>query len=198
MSSREIAELVVSSHDSVLKTVRSLSEKGLVLPNETSYVHPQNGQTYPEFLLSFRDTMLVASGYSAELRAKIIDRWQELENATPQKTLTPAEALHQMTGFMVEQERRVAVIEDKVKRIEANQQAFDEGLKRFTVVGFFVFRGLPALSLTDTAQFGKRAAALSRERGVLIDRVRDPRFGLVGSYHEDILQAVLDEFMDIA
>lgn len=80
MSSREIAELTGSTHDNVLKTVRGLVEKGVVLGNETPYVHPQNGQTYVEFQLSYRDTMVVVSGYSAELRAKIIDRWQELES----------------------------------------------------------------------------------------------------------------------
>lgn len=85
MSSREIAELVQSSHDSVLKTVRRLIAEGVVSGTETLYKHPQNGQTYPQFVLDFRNTMVVASGYSAELRAKIIDRWQELEalNAPP-------------------------------------------------------------------------------------------------------------------
>ena len=79
MTSREIAELVQSSHDSVLKTVRRLIAEGVVFGDETPYKHPQNGQTYPEFVLDFRNTMVVASGYSAELRARIIDRWQELE-----------------------------------------------------------------------------------------------------------------------
>lgn len=85
MSSREIAELTGSTHDNVLKTVRGLREKGIVSGNETPYVHPQNGQTYHEFLLSYRDTMVVVSGYSVELRAKIIDRWQELEKAYGKK-----------------------------------------------------------------------------------------------------------------
>lgn len=80
MTSREIADLTGSSHDSVLKTVRRLVLEGVVSSNETPYQHPQNGQTYTEFALSFRDTMVVVSGYSAELRAKIIDRWQELES----------------------------------------------------------------------------------------------------------------------
>lgn len=79
MSSREIADLTNASHDNVLKTIRALVARGVVSGNETPYVHPQNGQTYSEFLLSYRDTMVVVSGYSVELRARIIDRWQELE-----------------------------------------------------------------------------------------------------------------------
>lgn len=82
MTSREIAELTGSSHDSVLKTVRRLNAEGVVSANETPYQHPQNGQMYYEYRMSFRDTMVVVSGYSAELRAKIIDRWQELEAST--------------------------------------------------------------------------------------------------------------------
>jgi phage regulator Rha-like protein len=93
MSSREIAELVDSSHDSVLKTVRALVARGVVSGNETPYRHPQNGQSYPEFLLTFRDTMVVVSGYSAELRARIIDRWQELEKVVA--PLAPMHALPQ-------------------------------------------------------------------------------------------------------
>lgn len=83
MSSREIANLTGSQHDSVLKTIRRLVAEGVVSANETPYIHPQNGQAYPEFLLTFRDTMVVVSGYSAELRARIIDRWQELEAKVP-------------------------------------------------------------------------------------------------------------------
>lgn len=79
MSSREIAELTKSSHDNVMKTIRRLIAEGVVSGNETPYHHPQNGQTYSEFLLSFRDTLVVVSGYNADLRARIIDRWQELE-----------------------------------------------------------------------------------------------------------------------
>lgn len=79
MSSREIAELVGATHDNVMKTVRGLICKGVVFGNETPYKNKQNHQTYMEFILDFRNTMVVVSGYSAELRAKIIDRWQELE-----------------------------------------------------------------------------------------------------------------------
>lgn len=95
MSSREIAELTGSTHDNVLKTVRALVDKGVVSGNETPYIHPQNRQTYAEFRLNYRDTMVVVSGYSVELRARIIDRWQDLEEQE-QLQRTPSAA--KLTG----------------------------------------------------------------------------------------------------
>lgn len=83
MTSREIAEVTGSDHHNMMASIRKLIREGVILGNETPYQHPQNGVTYTEFVLNFRDTMVVVSGYSAELRAKIIDRWQELEARTP-------------------------------------------------------------------------------------------------------------------
>lgn len=79
MTSRQIAETVGSDHHNVLATIRNLVKQGVIFGNETPYVHPQNGQTYTEFNLNYRDTMIVASGYNVALRAKIIDRWLALE-----------------------------------------------------------------------------------------------------------------------
>lgn len=127
MSSREIAELTGSTHDNVLKTVRSLVEKGVISGNETPYVHPQNRQTYAEFLLSYRDTIVVVSGYSVELRARIIDRWQELERsvAKPAAALSPAQMFLQTAQLMADLEARqfaqaeaVARVEQRVEQIE--------------------------------------------------------------------------------
>lgn len=108
MSSREIAELVGATHDNVMKTVRGLIGKGVVSGNETPYKNKQNRQTYMEFVLDFRNTMVVVSGYSAELRAKIIDRWQDLEKVVAENAL--------------------AVESRKVARLEAPQMT--EAIKR--------------------------------------------------------------------
>jgi len=77
MSSRDISLLVEVPHDSMLKTIRGLADKGVVSPNETRYQNEQNKQFYPEFHLTKRDALVIASGYSVELRARIIDRWQD-------------------------------------------------------------------------------------------------------------------------
>lgn len=80
MSSREIAELTGSSHDNVLKTIRSLVEKGVVLKTTPQdYVHPQNKQTYTEYLSDKRDSFVIVARLSPEFTARLVDRWQELE-----------------------------------------------------------------------------------------------------------------------
>lgn len=122
MSSREIAEYVGTSHDSVLKTVRQLAERGVVSANETRYIHHQNGQTYPEFQLSYRDTMVVVSGYSVEVRAQIIDRWQELEaQAAPALPQTWAQALRlaaEQAEQLEQQQAQLALAAPKVAFVD--------------------------------------------------------------------------------
>lgn len=82
MTSRQIADAVGSEHHNVMATIRRIIREGVISGNETPYIHEQNGQQYTEFNLNYRDTMVVASGYSTELRARIIDRWIEIEKSS--------------------------------------------------------------------------------------------------------------------
>lgn len=139
MSSREIAELTGSTHDNVLKTVRTLVAKGVVSANDTPYVHPQNGQVYREFLLSQRDTLVVVSGYSVELRARIIDRWQELEAQVGQFQIpaTYAEALQAAADQARDNQSLRLVILDQAPKVAA--------IKRLAAAG-------GAICITDAAK----------------------------------------------
>lgn len=82
MSSREIADLTGKEHRNVMADIRKmLSElhgEGGVLNFQQSYFNSQNKEQ-PEFCLPKRETLILVSGYSVQMRAKIIDRWQELE-----------------------------------------------------------------------------------------------------------------------
>lgn len=80
MSSREIAVLADKRHDHVMADIRTMLESLNIQPTEFSgdYKDPK-GRTYPCFNLPKRETLILVSGYNIAMRAKIIDRWQELE-----------------------------------------------------------------------------------------------------------------------
>ena len=83
MTSREIAELTGKRHDNVMRDTRNMllelyGDEG-VLKFEDTIIDQQNGQEYAVYTLPKRETMILVSGYSITMRAKIIDRWQELE-----------------------------------------------------------------------------------------------------------------------
>lgn len=80
MSSREIADLIGKQHGNIKISAERLAEKGVIALQETPYVDPQNKQTYTEYLLNKRDSLILVAQNCPEFTARIIDRWQELES----------------------------------------------------------------------------------------------------------------------
>lgn len=80
MSSLEIASITGKQHAHVMRDIRSLLEQGVAESNFGlgSYLDA-NGQNRPCYNLTKKGCLILASGYDAKLREKIIDRWEELE-----------------------------------------------------------------------------------------------------------------------
>lgn len=81
MSSREIAELTGKEHDNVRRDIKNMAD-ALSLSFEEKSEPSTGGRPNKVFLLPKRETLILISGYNVELRARIIDRWQQLEDAT--------------------------------------------------------------------------------------------------------------------
>lgn len=86
MSSLEVAELTGKRHDAILRDIRNLLNQGVSHHNfvESSYKQPQPKGGYkniPCYNLTKKGCLILASGYDAKLREKIIDRWEKLEEA---------------------------------------------------------------------------------------------------------------------
>lgn len=115
MSSREIAELTGKRHDNVVVDIRKmlveLHGESNLLSFQGIYTDSR-GRRYQEFQLPKRETLVLVSGYSVQMRAKIIDRWQELE-AKPQTTALSDPAA--LRGLLLNYTEQVIALENKVQ-----------------------------------------------------------------------------------
>jgi phage regulator Rha-like protein len=80
ISSREIARLTGKRHDNVMTDIKKmLTELDLHAPDFSGAYRTEQGNVYECYHLPRRELLILVSGYSITMRAKIIDRWQELE-----------------------------------------------------------------------------------------------------------------------
>lgn len=118
MTSKEIAEITGKQHAHVMRDIRALLEQGV---NESNFglveYKDSKGETRPMYQLTKKGCLILASGYDAVLREKIINRWEELETKERQKFQVPttfAEALR----LAAEQQEK---IEEQQKLIEVQK-----------------------------------------------------------------------------
>lgn len=128
MSSLEIAELTGKRHDAILRDIRNLLKQGVSAHNfvETSYRDKSNRQS-PCFELTKKGCLILASGYDAVLREKIIDRWEqlELEKRKPQTPQTYLEALKALVSSEEEKQRLAQEKQQLEAEIEQQQAAIE-------------------------------------------------------------------------
>lgn len=140
MSSLEIAELTGKRHDAILRDIRNLLNQGVDAHNfvETSYTDKSNRQS-PCFNLTKKGCLILASGYDAKLREKIINRWEELEsekrNGGFQVPQSFAEALQLAADQAKQIEERQKQIEQKEAKIAKLQPKADFAEAAFKAEG---------------------------------------------------------------
>lgn len=88
MSSLQIAELTGKQHAHIMRDIRTLLDQGVGESNFgfSSYKSEQN-KDLPCYNLTKKGCLILASGYDAKLRERIIDRWEQLEIESRQRNL---------------------------------------------------------------------------------------------------------------
>ncbi len=133
MTSREIAELTGKRHDNVLRDIRTMitdleaaksaaSELSWHCKLET-YIDAQ-GKERDQYRLDRNTTMTLLTGYRADLRMKVIVRWQELEAAlaTPTASTMSDPILAALVHGLVEIDRlkqQQVLITRKTEQLES-------------------------------------------------------------------------------
>ena len=210
MSTRLIAELTGKEHFHVKRDCETmfseldLDPKGYI----QNWIHPQNGQTYTEYLLPKDLVETLITGYSIKLRYQVIQRLHELENLLKPKVMLPqdlpsalralADTHEQLQQAQLEREIAVktkAHISDKKtatamatasNAVQENQRLKDQigqSKKNATV--------LAVERLTGQTYTWQPLNKWCKSHGVKPQKVHDDRYGKVNTYPS---QAWLDVY----
>lgn len=113
MSTREIASLLNKTHSNIKISAERLAEKGTIALQGSHFEH--NGNSYNEWLLNKRDSLILVAQNSPEFTAALVDRWQELEaKQQPQIPQTKREWIE----FALDQEKKLELAAPKVAFVD--------------------------------------------------------------------------------
>ncbi|KGH29243.1 phage antirepressor KilAC domain-containing protein [Comamonas thiooxydans] len=124
MSSRDIAELTGKDHFHVMRDLRAMhGQLGTMFGGSIHpWIHPQNGQTYDEYLLDKDTSLTLLLGYDPVARMKVVKRWQELEaQQAPKLPQTMAQALRlaaEQAEQIEAQQEQLALAAPKVEYVD--------------------------------------------------------------------------------
>lgn len=178
MSSQEMADLTETRHDNVKRTIEMLQNKGLI--SFTQIEEPTKGGGKPKTIyhVNKRDSYVVVARLSPEFTARLVDRWQELENkvatnlpnfANPaEAAIAWAEQYKQTEALAIELKAKEQILEEAKPMIgfaETAQKA-DKGI---------LIRDLAYLAQNDGIKIGeKRLWTWFRAMGFIHQRSTRP------------------------
>lgn len=99
---------------------------------------------------------------------------------------------------------RNTAIETQLEEVIDRSNAIDAELERitspdgdyFSILGYANYRNLRPVSRAEAAVLGREASRICREREIPVQKVKDVRFGTVGSYPETVLDELFAENND--
>lgn len=205
-----VANKFGKEHQHVLRDIRNLMESmsnfgETPLFEEQTYIHPQNGQTYPMFIMNRDGFTLLAMGFTGEKALKFkldyINAFNKMESSLkkPSVPLTPAQQLLANAQLLVEMEQRQSQIEAEQKLLNSRQSETENKITLIeerirdngymTVMGFANIQHLK-IGTKTLQKLGKQCAAWCRRMGIIPEQTKHDKWGHVNTYPMQALRAV--------
>lgn len=223
MSSREIASLTGKNHYDVMGDIRDImdkSEKGNFLFEVKSVSYSIEGQarTYPEYLLPRRETEILITGYDVIRRAKVIDRWMELEVKLQQPAL-PATYLEALEKLLETEKEKIAISHERDHAIKTKAEISDKKTATAMATASVLSRKVKTLEsklqdvgnyqsliaaqlpqrveteINDNAQTWRVLVKMSKDMNLPPKKVIDARYGEVNTYHVEVINKFIEEYL---
>lgn len=226
MSSMEIAELTGKRHADILESIRNMESAWEKITGRKFSLKLRindlgNGRTKenPYYELTKTETLYVATKFKDESRAKLVLRWEELENnrvangnadnyELSKEDVASLKMLARMVRMMNMQPffppsspETVSPEYVSYKRMNSNRNAEldasvehligNENLSHsYYTVYAFARHNFIELDKYEAARLGNLSANLCRRNGFAIGKCADARFGTINVYPREILSAV--------
>ena len=198
MSTVEIAKLTSKDHKNVLADTRTMFKQlGLDVLNFQQIYLDDYKREQTCYHLPYRETQILVTGYSVEHRAKVIDRWLELEQQNKsQRVLSPAEMLLQQAQQMVDIERKQLAQSRDIQQLQQQVTSITAKSDWVTIMGYWSLQHT-RIGAKDSAKWGRRATAISKVLGSEYTpcKTKSEIFGEVNIYHPTVLNVVYDEYL---
>src|SRR5690606_17591080 len=104
------------------------------------------------------------------------------------KAMSPAEMLLFQAQRLVDMEKEQDEMKKQIELINARTTTRPD---YFTVMGYSVYNK-KSVGRDIAAVIGRKASTICKQRGLAVDKVSDPCFGLVGSYPTPVLDEVFE------
>ncbi|UVE47709.1 phage antirepressor KilAC domain-containing protein [Pseudomonas chlororaphis] len=183
MSSREIADLVGSRHDSVKRAVERLAEKGVIgIPPLVEYLDGL-GRPALEYQICKRDTYIIVAQLCPEFTARLVDRWQELEEQVAKPAFDYGAALRDprtLLALLTENVTKVVALEadnteltkeNHLLEVKVEQDAPKVAFHDMVVVSHKTYNAAQAAKIIGTGR--TRLLQFMRQKG-WVTRTNEP------------------------
>lgn len=107
------------------------------------------------------------------------------------KPLSIEEMIIAQAQSVIESKKRIEVVEQKVKELEARQTT--SPMDFYTVAGYGSIAGVKVDRILG-ATLGRKATAICKDLGYTTGIVPDPRFGTVKTYHKEVLENIFIDY----
>lgn len=198
-TSLKVAEKFGKEHRHVLtaidEIVKGYAENSADLFEEAEYIHPQNNQSYRMYIMNEDGFSLVVMGFTGKKAMKFkmdyVNEFRRMRETIEKQSFRPLsqlEILQQSTQILIEQDKRIGTLENKIEVIEAQTKTRPD---YFSIVGYASLHKIPC-PLPVASRLGRAASKICRDNDIPTDSMPDPRFGEVKLYPLYVLKNVFN------
>jgi phage regulator Rha-like protein len=217
MSHIQIADIVGSRPDSVKRTMKRLSDRGVIKLTPVVGVN-HLGQHVNEYHVDKRNSYIVVAQLSPEFTAVLVDRWQELEESNQKRVpQTFSEAL-MLAAKQAEEidslnvrlddavrtkaqigDKRTATLMNKASQDAKKIKKLEQQLQDVGDYQSIIAAGLPErveTELNPRAQTWRVLKKISNDMGLPPKKVKDERYGEVNTYHVKVIEEFKNNYLE--